>query len=143
MRHANKIELCQRVGSLLDYVIDGRALAAHLHSRGHEAIDFVSPFGTTSREFESRVASWLLLRASPPLPTGRIPLMFCPRCGDLGCGAVSAVIERADGCFFWKDFGFESPTSDSVELKRYEHVRGFIFSEHDYTETFGRYFAHC
>ena len=43
-------------------------------------------------------------------------------------------------CFVWKDFGFETPTSESVgDLERYEHVRGFTFSEHDHTETFRRY----
>jgi hypothetical protein len=139
MRHANKIELRPSVGSLLDYVIDGRPLVVHLRSRGRKDTDFISPFGVTSCGFESRVASWLLLRTKPDLPTGRIPLLFCPRCGDLGCGAVTAVVQQADHCFVWRDFGFETPTSDSVDRERYEHVRGFAFTEHDYTETFRRY----
>jgi len=139
MRHTNKIELRPSVGSLLDYVIDGQSLLVHLRSRGCKDTDFTSPFGRTSCEFESRVAGWLLLRAKSDLRTGRIPLLFCPTCADLGCGAVTAAVEHIDDCFVWKDFGFETPTSESVDRERYEHVRGFTFIEYDYTETFRRY----
>ena len=141
MRPANKIELLPTVGRLLDYVIDGRSMVLHLRSRGRKDTDFISPFGVTSCEQESRVASWLLLRSKSPLPTGRIPLLFCPRCADLGCGAVTAVVEHVDDCFVWKDFGFETPTSESVDLERYVQVRGFTFFVDDYTKTFRRYFV--
>src|SRR6478736_1306610 len=98
MGHTNKIELRPGAGSVLDYIIDGRPLLMHLRSRGCKDTDFISPFGG-SCEFESRVASWLLLRSKAPFPNGRIPLLVCPRCGDLGCGAVTVAIERVDDCF--------------------------------------------
>jgi hypothetical protein len=136
VRHTNKIELHPSCGSHLDYVIDGRSLLVYLRSRGRKDTDFTSPFGRTTCEFESRVASWLLLREKPPFSTGRVPLLFCPTCADLGCGAVTVVIERIDDFFVWRDFGFEAPASESVDLTPYEHLRGFTFSQGDYTKTF-------
>src|SRR4051794_32715040 len=104
MRHPNTIVLSPGVGLLLDYVIDGRPLAVHLRSRGRKDTDFLSPFRSIPSEFQSNVANWLLLRAQPPFPSGRVPLLFCPACGDIECGAVTVSVERTDGVFQWKDF---------------------------------------
>lgn len=41
------------------------------------------------------------------LPSGRVPIYVCPQCGDLGCGAVTAVIERTPDTVVWRDFGWD------------------------------------
>lgn len=49
----------------------------------------------------------LLLRRPADLPSGRHRPLVCPECGDAGCGVVSAVVERTEDAFVWRDFGRE------------------------------------
>lgn len=43
-----------------------------------------------------------------PLPEGRASLYICAECGDMGCGGVTAVIERAADTVVWRDFGYQN-----------------------------------
>lgn len=49
----------------------------------------------------------LLLDTPSRLPGRRHPLYCCPECGDLSCGAVTAVIVRHDKHIIWRDFGWQ------------------------------------
>ncbi len=49
---------------------------------------------------------WLGERPSE-LPDGRIHLYVCPVCGDLGCGAVTATVDRTPRTVVWRDFGWD------------------------------------
>src|SRR5829696_1033621 len=47
----------------------------------------------------------VLLGEHPPqLSDGRVLIYVCSECGDLGCGAVSMVVERNDAHVIWRDF---------------------------------------
>lgn len=39
------------------------------------------------------------------LPNGRVPIYVGAVCGDVGCGAVTALVERTDDVIVWRDFG--------------------------------------
>src|SRR4051812_18696398 len=100
MRHSNTIALVPRQRkqqSYLDIEIDQRSLADHLLPKGKQPLDFIPSFGwpgDLGRDLAAAAAARLLRKAVPDLPTGRYALLICPECGDLGCGAVSAIIER-------------------------------------------------
>ncbi|HEY0216622.1 MAG TPA: hypothetical protein VGC57_09540 [Cellulomonas sp.] len=53
------------------------------------------------------------------LPGGRVPLYVCPVCADLGCGAVSALVERTATSVVWRDFGWDvwSVPEDGDEIR--------------------------
>ncbi|MEU7298557.1 hypothetical protein AB0A76_36170, partial [Streptomyces exfoliatus] len=63
-----------------------------------------------------------LLDPTPSLADGRQVIYSCPDCEDLGCGAVTAVVERHDedgsdgedgGSIVWRDFAWQTgPTAD-------------------------------
>jgi len=75
----------------------------------------------------------MLLRPSE-LPTGRCPIFICPECGDFGCGAVTAVIERDQTGYRWRDFVLESDYEDHP-VAEYNDVGPFSFDATDYEPT--------
>src|SRR5215213_5534877 len=92
----------RRERSFLDFVIDGVTLSSRMNA------DFVSPFGWLDPQ-EKEASIERLLRKSPPdMPHDRTTLYVCPECGDVGCGAVTVVVEAGVGVIIWKDFGIEN-----------------------------------
>lgn len=91
-----------RHGSLVvcDLLINGIALAERIRRHEGEPCDRISPLGLIEGAFAR-----LALESQPDLPGGRTSLLVCPSCGDLGCGAVSAVIERVGSTVVWKEIG--------------------------------------
>ncbi|MFI6638283.1 oxidoreductase [Streptomyces sp. NPDC050504] len=77
----------------LDFVVDGRPLLLRL-----DDLDAVSPLASdVPPAILTHQVRGLLLEEPAPLPGGRFVIYACPECEDLGCGAVTAVIERAGG----------------------------------------------
>jgi hypothetical protein len=68
----------------------------------------VSVFGWGARQEQVLAADRLVCLADPDLPDGRVSLYVCPECGDLGCGALSVVIEERAETFVWRDFAFQN-----------------------------------
>ena len=85
-----------------DIKVDGVALSTVVNA------DVISPFGWGSPEEQFMALDRLLLRAPPDLYEGRVSLYVCPECGDLGCGAVSVVIETDGSGIIWRDFAFQN-----------------------------------
>ena len=100
-----------------EFFIDGRSLLEHSERAAKQTFDLVSPFGWTPAEYQLEVAQRLLLRQPAVLTSGRREFIVCPECADLACGCISAIVERAEGCFVWSDFGHEaSGDPDSLLL---------------------------
>jgi hypothetical protein len=66
-------------------------------------------------------------------------LYVCPECGDINCGAVTAMVEEEGDQIVWKQFGHErgyhldgQPLAD---LSQYEAVGPFRFAKRQYRET--------
>jgi hypothetical protein len=75
----------------------------------------------------------LMLRGAltPSLPNGRVPIYVCSLCWDIGCGVVSAEVQRTATTVVWRDFGWE----DSFEHSELPYpVRGgpFVFDRTEY-----------
>ena len=109
-----------------DIVVDGTALSTMVEG------DVISPFGWTSPDEQIAAINRLLRRASPDLPGGRVALYVCPECGDLACGAVSLVIDGAEGGLVWRDFGFQNGYDDTVHRDGYESLGPFFFDGYAY-----------
>jgi hypothetical protein len=91
------------------YVVNGKNLARLLPS-----CDLFSPFGMLDRRGEALFARQLLLKMPSELASGRVPLYVCPRCGDLGCGAIAVRVARDADSYVWTDFAVEDPASASA-----------------------------
>lgn len=66
-------------------------------------------------------ASVLLGETPPELVNGRIPIFVCPECGDLGCGAITAEVERDRDTVIWRDLGWDVnyETEDEGDIRFY------------------------
>lgn len=114
----------------LDFVVDGRSLLAALGGG-----DFVTPFGWLRPWVEEEAARQLLLVDPSPLEGGRRELYVCPECADLGCGALTAVIERAGDRVFWRDFGYQrEPGEAAIERDGCEGVGPLAFARDAYED---------
>ena len=58
---------------------------------------------------------------------------MCPECGDLGCGAVTVVIERSGDKIIWRDFGFESNSDEVTPIRGYRDIT-FVFDRAQYNQ---------
>jgi len=110
----------------LDIVVDGLPLSEVIDG------DMVSCLGWLDPEENVRAARRLLLEGPADLPNGRRTLYVCPECGDVGCGAVSLVVERAGDKIIWRDFGYENNYEDVVRTEGYENIGPFVFDRAGY-----------
>ncbi|EST35271.1 hypothetical protein [Streptomyces roseochromogenus] len=112
----------------VDFVVDGRPLLFQLSD-----LDAVSPLASDIPPaiFTEQVRA-LLLEADPPLPDGRFVIYGCPECADLGCGAVTAVIERDGEDYIWRDFAWQTDEHADLELNGYQGVGPFRFHGAEY-----------
>jgi hypothetical protein len=75
----------------------------------------------------------LLIRVPGESPSGRVPIYICAECGELGCGAITGVLERTSEGFVWRDFVFESGSDLAVvDARSFERVGPFLFNKHEY-----------
>ncbi|WBO62590.1 oxidoreductase [Streptomyces camelliae] len=112
----------------VDFVVDGRPLLFQLSD-----LDAVSPLASDIPPaiFTEQVRA-LLLEAEPPLPDGRFVLYGCPECEDLGCGAVTAVIERDGDDYVWRDFAWQTDEHADLERDGYPGIGPFRFRGPEY-----------
>jgi len=115
-----------------DFVVDGEPLRTILlrSERGGLAADLI-PVLVWDWPIDRDVDT-LLGRREPELGDGRVSLYVCPECGDLGCGAVTAVIERDGGSVRWRDLAYQNdyePLDDELRLR---DVGPFSFDRNEY-----------
>jgi len=57
----------------------------------------------------------------------------CAECGDLGCGALQALVERSPDGFVWHDFAFENNYDTSMtDADSYRAIGPFVFNKAEY-----------
>jgi hypothetical protein len=107
----------------MDFIVDGRPLLFQLSD-----LDAVSPLASDVPPaiFTAQVRT-LLLDAAAPLEGGRCVIYGCPECEDIQCGAVTAVIERDEDDFVWRDFAWQTSETADLELNGYHGIGPFRF----------------
>jgi hypothetical protein len=117
----------------LDFVVDGRSLWEALGKR-HDMVSILCV--EYSADEIAKAVSRLLLNEKADLPNDRRSFFVCSECGDLGCGAITAVVERRGETITWKAFGYENTYEDKIRLDAYNTVGPFTFNATAYEHTF-------
>jgi hypothetical protein len=117
----------------VDFIVDGRPLLFQLSD-----LDAVSPLASDVPPaiFTAQVRS-LMLEADAPLEGGRYVIYGCPECEDLACGAVTAVIEKVDDDYVWRDFAWQTDVRADLELNGYHGIGPFRFRGAEYRAALG------
>jgi hypothetical protein len=95
--------------------------------------DLASCLGWSVPAENTKSARRLLLEEPADLPDNRRSLYVCPECGELECGAITAVIERKGDRIIWRDFSFQS-NSDNVTPIRGHRDISFAFDRAQYNQ---------
>jgi hypothetical protein len=90
-----------------DFVVDGFPLSRLVQ-------DQTSCLWLPPNKWTVEAARRLLLEIPSDFPNNRRALYICAECGDLGCGAVSVVIENDETTFTWRDFAYQNNYEDEL-----------------------------
>jgi hypothetical protein len=90
----------------LDFVVDGESLWEALVGERHGMVSILC--AEYSADETAKAVGRLILNEKADLPNDRRSLFVCSECGDLGCGAITAVVERQGETITWKAFGYEN-----------------------------------
>jgi hypothetical protein len=103
--------------SYLDILIDGKSLSKHFVGRLGAHPDQISPLGwsTASKEYNNLLMKRFLLEAESELPGGRNPVLVCPLCGDIGCGAFTVRMSNDNSHVYWQEWLFENGIDENPE----------------------------
>ncbi len=129
---ALKLEWKRREGGLgrtqrdyLDFVVDGQPLSSMIS-------DCVSCLGWFNPEDNATAARRLILEEPADLPDNRRTLYVCPECADVGCGAISLVVEQVGDQIIWRDFGYENNYERVVQTEGFETGGPIVFDRGEY-----------
>ncbi|MFF9867188.1 oxidoreductase [Streptomyces sp. NPDC013953] len=112
----------------MDFIVDGHPLLHQLSD-----LDAVSPLASdVPPAVITGHVRRLLLQADAPLPDRRYVIYGCPECEDLGCGAVTAVIERDGDDVVWRDFAWQTDETADLERNGYHGIGPFRFRGEEY-----------
>jgi len=118
-----------------DFVVDGIPLSSIVQRKA----DVISMLGWGLASVQREVVERLLLQRSPDFPPNRYALYVCPECGDLSCGAISAVIERTGDVAVWRDFGYQNDYESGPPDRRHiEQLGEYRFDWNGYEATIRR-----
>jgi len=107
----NHIALIEREGNpQFDIVIDGRQLQEHFVGRHGAHPSQVFAIGWKGAQIDTQRGDFdrFMLRRDSTLVSGRVPVLVCEECGDIGCGAIAVRIERIGSIVKWSDWAFEN-----------------------------------
>jgi hypothetical protein len=123
----------------VDFVVDGQSLCEQAIRAGYDLVSVLA------REWvpEEREKSLRRLMLVDPadFPHNRRSLFVCGECGDLGCGAVSIVIDFSEDMVTWREFGYENNYDEQVHFDKLKDVGPFKFSLQEYKDTLARAMA--
>lgn len=98
----------------LDFTVDGSPLFGRLAERAPVDFDFVGVV-QDAWPIETVAAIQRLLGEAPgDLPDGRVSLYWCPECGDVGCGAVTARLRLGAQAVTWEAIGCQTDNDESA-----------------------------
>jgi hypothetical protein len=118
----------------LEIEVDGKRLAHHFAGRLGAHPSQLSPLDWSSSSPAHRaitVAQFLVQKPSE-LKSGRVPVLVCELCGDIGCGAFAVRILRESDRIRWTDWFYENGYEFGRPLGWPTQPGDFVFNADSY-----------
>ena len=129
-----KIGKNQTPREYFDYFVSGQSLRAILHIEGN---DLITLFGWgTNKEYGKHILNVFRLKEKSELESGRVVIYVCPECGDINCGAITAIIKDFGDKIIWRDFGYETDYGGLSET--YDQIEPIEFDRASYFSAFSK-----
>ena len=116
----------------LDFVVDGQSLW-ELVGKLRDTVSILCQ--EYSRGETTKAVGRLLLTEEADHPNDRRSFFICAECGDLGCGAITALVERQGNAVTWKTFGYQNNYEETIWIDDYKAVGPFTFDAAVYGQT--------
>lgn len=110
----------------LDFIVDGQPFSENVGG------DLASCLGWFDPEENTKAVRRLMLEEPADFRNNRGSLYVCSECGDLGCGAVSTVIEQVGDKIIWRDFGHQNDYEEKVVFGEYRNMNPLVFNRVEY-----------
>lgn len=116
--------------SYLEIEVDGKPLGHHFAGRLGARPSEVSPLGWSSAPAAHRAETVAQFMSEKPsaLESGRVPVLVCEACGDVGCGAITVRIVREADHIRWTDWLYENGYEPGRPLKWSTVPGDFVFN---------------
>lgn len=102
-----------------------------------ETADYITLFGwVPNQEYESHILNVFKLEEKSQVKSGRVMIYVCPECGDIDCGAITAIISDLGDRIVWSDFAHETDYEGIMET--YDQVKPIEFDKASYFAAFAK-----
>lgn len=117
-----------------DVEIDGKPLSQHFAGpRGANPSQLSSlGWSSASETCRTKVVAQFLAEAPSDLESGRIPVLVCEDCGDVGCGAITVRVVREGDLIKWTNWAIENDCEPAREVTWPTRPGDFIFKQKEY-----------
>lgn len=127
-----RISTNQAPRDYFDFFISGKSLRTILDI---ENADLITAFGwSTNKKYERHLLNVFRLKEKSQIESGRIMIYVCPECGDIDCGAITAVIKDRGLTIVWSDFAYETNYGGIGET--FSQIAPIEFGRADYFSVF-------
>jgi hypothetical protein len=114
--------------------VDGRRLAHHFAGPSGSHPSQLSPLGWSSaiEAHRAKVVLQFLAEGPAEFKSGRVPVLVCEECGDVGCGAFAVRVVREGALIKWTDWALENGKDPAQDITWPTRPGDFTFEQNDY-----------
>ena len=118
----------------LEIEVDGKRLAHYFSGRqgGHPAQLSAIGWNSQSPGATDAILNQLLGREGSSLQSGRVPVLVCEECGDIGCGAFAVRIWFETDLVRWSDWAYENGREPAGPVEWPTKPNDFVFDRREY-----------
>ncbi len=118
MNTIRTVKVTRDKSAYFEIEVDERRLAHHFAGRIGAHPSQLSPLGWSSANgtCRAKVVAQFLAEAPSELESGRVPVLVCEDCGDVGCGAFTVRVVREGALIKWTDWAFENGSEPAQEI---------------------------
>ena len=118
----------------LEIEVDGKLLAHYFAggSGAHPSQLSAVGWSSSSTRVVDTVVAQLLGNERSVLESGRVPVLVCEECGDIGCGAFAVRVSFAEAVVRWSDWAYENGRESAQQVELPTQPDDFEFDRHVY-----------